>query len=122
MSDESDGSAAVVVGVPDLFFASKISQTAKLLGTNIKLVSQPEALVEKGSAAKLVLIDLAATSLDPLGAIARIKQAGAVRVVAFANHEQSGLMEAARQAGGDEVLTRGAFAADLPRILGAGAD
>jgi len=119
MSEASDGAAAIVVGVPDLFFASKISQTAKLLGADIKLVSQADALVDKGSAAKLVLIDLAATSLDPLGAIARIKEAGAARVVAFANHENGGLMEAARKAGGDEVLTRGAFAADLPRILGA---
>jgi CheY-like chemotaxis protein len=116
MSDEA--AAAVVVAVPDLFFASKISQTAKLLGATIKFVSQPEALIEEGGTAKLVLIDLAALSLDPLGAIARIKQTGAARVIAFANHENTTLMEAARQAGGDEVLTRGAFAADLPRILG----
>jgi len=98
MPDESESAAAVIVGVPDLFFASKISQTAKLLETDIKFVSQAEALIAKGSAAKLVLIDLAATSLDPLEAIARIKEAGAARVVAFANHENGSLMEAARQA------------------------
>ena len=45
------------------------------------------------------------------------KAAGATRVVGFLGHLQEDLIAAARQAGVDEVLTRGQFVARLDELL-----
>jgi hypothetical protein len=61
---------------------------------------------------------------DPLGTVAALKAdaaTSAIRTVGYVSHVQTDLIEAARQAGVDEVMARSAFAARLPEILaGAG--
>lgn len=110
-----------VAAVPDLFFQSKISGTANQLGVTVRFAQTKEALLAQAAdGARLVLVDLAAAGLEPVDLIARLKADPATRelpVVAFANHERSDLMEAARAAGCDEVLTRGAFSQGLADIL-----
>jgi CheY-like chemotaxis protein len=69
----------------------------------------------------LVILDLGQKSIDAVQVITRLRAEPALRdvpVVGFANHERSDLMEAARQAGCDEVLTRGAFSSGLADLLG----
>lgn len=111
----------VVAGVPDLFFASKIGETARQLGVAVEFASSGQALLEKASPApSLVILDLGAASLDPISLITQLKAnpaLGSARVVGFVNHERTDLVEQARQAGCDQVLTRGAFAKDLPSLL-----
>lgn len=111
----------VVAGVPDLFFASKIGETARQLGVAVEFASSGQVLLEKASTGpSLVILDLGAASLDPIGLIARLKANPTpenARVVGFANHERTDLIEQAREAGCDQVLTRGAFAKDLPGLL-----
>ena len=107
----------IVAGVPDLFFASKIGETARRLGVEVVFAQTAEALERKAAAgADLVILDLSASALDPVGLIGRLK-AERAPVVAFANHEQRELMEAARTAGCDRVMTRGAFSSGLPAIV-----
>ncbi len=121
MPDEKAGT--IVAGVPDLFFAAKIGETARQLGVTVEFASSAEAVLEKASRSpSLVILDLGAAPLQPLGLIAKLKTDPALRaarVVGFVNHERSDLMEQARQVGCDEVLTRGAFTKGLPAILGA---
>jgi len=111
----------VVAGVPDLFFAAKIGETARQIGVAIEFASSRQALLDKASRAPaLVILDLGAAALDPIGLIAKLKADPALRstrVVGFVNHERTDLIEQARQAGCDEVLTRGAFTKGLPGIL-----
>jgi CheY-like chemotaxis protein len=115
----------IVAGVPDLFFATRIAETARQLGVSIVFATSGQAIVDKASGGPaLVILDLAAAPLDPIGLIAKLKaDSGArpARVIGFVNHERTDLIEQARQAGCDEVLTRGAFTKSLPDLLAAAA-
>ena len=112
----------VIAGVSDLLFTSKISETARLLGISVGFAGSREALFRKASQApRLIVLDLNLKPLDPLALIRDLKgnpDLAEVPVTAFVNHECADLIEAARQAGCDEVLTRGAFSSGLPKILG----
>lgn len=111
----------VVAGVPDLFFAARIGETARQMGVAIEFASSGQAVLEKAAgAASLVILDLGAAALDPIKLIAQLKAGPALekaRVVGFVNHERTDLIEQAREAGCDQVLTRGAFTKDLPALL-----
>lgn len=109
----------VVAGVPDLFFASKIAETARQVGVAVEFASSRQALLDKtAEPPALIILDLGAATLEPLALIALLKAGPqAARVVAFVNHERTDLIEQARQAGCDEVMTRGAFAKNLPGML-----
>ena len=116
-----DSPAFAVAGVPDLFFSSKITGTASHLGLKIILAGNTEVLLARAAeGAAVVLLDLSATALDPIGTIGRLKSdptTAKIRIVAFANHENTVDMQRARDAGCDEVMTRGAFSSALPTIL-----
>jgi len=117
-----DSPAFAVAGVPDLFFSSKITETARHLGLKVVLAGTADALVTHAAGgAGIVLLDLGAAQLDPIGTITRLKSdpaTASIRIVAFANHEKADEMRRAREAGCDEVMTRGAFSSGLPSLLG----
>jgi hypothetical protein len=107
--------------VNDLFFYSKIRQTARQLGVEL-LPAQPERLAVQAAerSAGAVLVELGSGLESALQAVRALKAdpaLSAVRVVAFGSHVQTDVLEAARQAGCDEVLGRGEFTARLPEIL-----
>lgn len=112
----------ILGAVPDLFFWSKVSATAARLGHQAQLVTTRDAVmagVEAG--ADLVLVDLDATALDPIGILRSLRrQDGPDRpeLVAFASHVHVQRLEEARAAGCRRVLSRGKLAASLPRLLG----
>jgi CheY-like chemotaxis protein len=116
-----DSPAFAVAGVPDLFFSSKITETARHLGLQVVLAGTADALVARAAGgAAIVLLDLGAAQLDPIGTITRLKSdpaTASIRIVAFANHEKTDEIRPAREAGCDEVMTRGAFSSRLPSIL-----
>jgi CheY-like chemotaxis protein len=111
----------IIAGVPDLFFAAKIGETARQLGVAVEFVSSRKDVLERTSPVPaLVILDLGAAALEPIGIIARLKadpDLRAARVVGFVNHERTDLIEQAKQAGCDEILTRGAFTKGLAGIL-----
>lgn len=116
-----DSPAFAVAGVPDLFFSSKITETARHLGLQVVLAGTADALVTRAAGgAAIILLDLGAAQLDPIATISRLKSdpaTASIRIVAFANHEKTDDIRQAREAGCDEVLTRGAFSSGLPAIL-----
>jgi CheY-like chemotaxis protein len=116
-----DSPAFAVAGVPDLFFSSKITGTASHLGLKVILAGNSEVLLARAAeGAAIVMLDLSATQLDPIGTITRLKSDPAtaeIRIVVFANHENAEGMQRARDAGCNEVMTRGAFSSALPSIL-----
>lgn len=115
-------SPQVIAGVSDLLFTSKISETARRLGISVGFAGSQEALLRKAARTpRLIILDLNLKSLDPVALIRGLKgnpDLAEVPVTAFVNHECSDLIEGARQAGCDTVLTRGAFSSGLPKILG----
>jgi CheY-like chemotaxis protein len=114
----------IIAVVDDLLFCSRIRGAARQAGVPIRFVRSPQALREAAAAAApaLVILDLDADRLDPLGVVASLKADPAttgVRTVGFVSHVRADRVAAARAAGVDEVMARSAFAADLPAIVGA---
>ena len=107
--------------VDDLFFLSKIQQTAKLLGVRVEVVT-PGKLAERAAQIPIrgVILDLnyrSGSALDTLRAIKADAKIGATQVVGFLSHVQTDLATAAREAGCDLVLARSTFSQKLPELL-----
>lgn len=112
----------ILAVVDDLIFTSKIRTTAAGLGVTVAFARSPEgALAEmRASAPSLVIFDLNSQRTDPLGTVAAMKKDEAlasIPAVGFVSHVQGDLIEAARKAGVDEVLSRSAFTQRLGEIL-----
>jgi len=93
--------AQVLAMVDDLFFQSKIIETARHLGVDLKICTTPDALAAELSKATphLVVVDLNARN-QPLDAIARMQSlAASVPLVGFLSHVQTELAEQAQAAG-----------------------
>jgi CheY-like chemotaxis protein len=110
----------VVVVVPDLFFATRIESTAKLLGVRIRPVEIAGALAAcRSDPPELLILDLHAGG-DPVALARGLKSNPATRdipIVAFYSHVERELRESALAAGIDRVMPRSAFTARLPEIL-----
>ena len=107
--------------IDDLFFLSKIQQTAKLVDVCVELVA-PGQLAERVVQApvRAVILDLnhrSGSALDALRAIKADAKVGATPVVGFLSHVQTDLAAAAREAGCDLVLARSTFSQKLPELL-----
>ncbi len=113
----------VLAAIPDLFFSSKVSGAARQLGIDVQIADSRETLLQHAvRGPDLLLIDLDASTLDGIGLVKELrslKLPRPLRLVAFASHVHSDLLEGARAAGCDQVLTRGALAANLPQVLAA---
>jgi CheY-like chemotaxis protein len=112
----------ILCGVDDLIFSIKISTAAKALGVDIFFERSPDQLVPRirEKMPSLVILDLNSSKMRPLEIIAQLKGDPALRdvhVLGYVSHVHSDLIEAARQAGIDEVLARSAFSERLGEIL-----
>ncbi len=112
----------ILAAVDDLMFSSKIRTTAGQLGLDVTFARSPEQVLEQARALSpgVVILDLNSTRCRPLEAIASLKadpDLAALPTVGFVSHVQTDLIEAARQAGTDEILPRSAFTAQLAEIL-----
>jgi CheY-like chemotaxis protein len=133
--------ADVLALVDDLFFQSKLAETARHVGVTLQTVTTGDALTEAASTnvPRLVLVDLNARA----GAIEAVERmcgsqksdqgdesaspndadAGMIGgnahlpVIAFLSHVQTELAERARAAGCTNVLPRSKFTAELAQIL-----
>jgi CheY-like chemotaxis protein len=114
-------SKAILAVVDDLFFLSKIQQTAQRIGVTVETVAPAELAGRAAEGAPGgVLVDLNHRSGASVEAVRALKASAAgerVPVVGFFSHVQEELGRAARQAGCDRVMARSAFATQLPRLL-----
>lgn len=111
--------AQVLAMLDDLFFQSKIIETARHVGVDLKICTTPDALAAEISKAtpNLVVVDLNAHN-QPLDAVQRMQSlAPGVRLVGFLSHVQTDLAEQARAAGCSEVMPRSKFTQDLATIF-----
>ena len=111
----------ILAVVDDLFFLSKIQQTAANVGIEVR-PAQPGDL--EGLIAQVVpkglIIDLNHRSGKALEVLRYLKSGVTTKdipVVGFVSHVQSEVIAAARDAGCDRVLARSAFTAQLPALL-----
>jgi len=110
----------VLAVVTDLFFVTRIRTTAEHLGVAIDEASADTALARcRAQAPDLVVVDLHGPG-DPVGLIAALKAdeaLAAIEVVAYCEHTDAPLKDAAAHAGADVVLPRSAFTVKLAQIL-----
>ncbi len=114
-------STLVLAWAADLMSGARMRGAAEATGTTLRLVRSGEELLRVAAAEspRLIVVDLEARG-DPAAAIARLKAdpaTAAVPVLAFAPHVREDAIAAARAAGAERVLARGAFIRDLPRLL-----
>jgi len=103
--------------IDDLFFTSKFREIAKSLGSEAVVCRSAASLPND---AARVVVDLSATTFDPIAEIANIKSGTAPRpVTAFFSHVQIDMKERAERAGADEVIPRSAFARRLAELISA---
>lgn len=111
--------ADVVALVDDLFFQSRLLETAKQVGVELRACSTADALVMEISAAepRLVIVDLNSHG-NPIDAIRRVQAIGhEVPLIGYLSHVQIELSESARAAGCRDVMPRSKFTRDLATIL-----
>jgi PleD family two-component response regulator len=112
----------ILAVLDDLMFTSKIRTAASRLGVTVTFArSSDAALAEmRRNAPSLVILDLNNPRTEPLAIVAGMKQEPAlasVRTVGYASHVQTEVINAARQAGVDDVMARSAFTERLAAIL-----
>ncbi len=117
-------SGPVLAWAADLVSAARIRGAAQAAGTELRLVRGADELLRAAAAEqpRLIVVDLEARG-EPAAAIARLKAdaaTAAIPVIAFAPHVREDALAAARSAGAERVLARGAFIRDLPRLLSGG--
>ena len=111
----------ILAVVDDLFFAAKISETAKRAGVGVEFATTEEAVL--GFAAQkpsLIIVDLNLNTVQPLPLIAKLKSHPDLKqtsLLAFVSHVQGELKLRAQKAGCDMVLARSSFSQNLPQIL-----
>jgi DNA-binding NarL/FixJ family response regulator len=105
----------------DLMVLSTVTGSARKLGLRMDVAATPDELVEQVRAdpTGLVVLDLSFPDIcpDELVPLLRSSAEPPRRIVAFGPHVHEKLLEAARAAGCDEVVSRGQFHAGLDEIL-----
>ena len=107
----------MLVAVRDLVFRSKIHAAAERLGIELRLAPRGVPLSEaaRDLGGGTALVDLSEPGV--LDEIRTVKRAGGVRVVGFLGHLEVELATAAREAGTDEILSRGQLVQRLDDLL-----
>lgn len=112
---------SVALLTTDLMQSSQVSGAAQRVGTQLRVFSAADALCSALAAepARLVVIDLSLPGLDVPALMARLQQlpAGPPRTLAFGPHVHRDRLAQAREAGCQQVVSRGQFHAEMDGLL-----
>lgn len=119
-----DSPTRIYAFIEDLFFLTKIQDTARKLNVKIEFVKTGDDVLERveqqnGEAPSLILFDLNNVNAKPLQTIPKLraKFKRGTSIVGFVSHVQGDLKLKAQDAGCDVVMPRSAFSSNLPQIL-----
>ena len=112
----------ILAVVDDLFFVSKLQETARLVGAQLATVRAAAFHLDDLRRQKpaLIIFDLNTTSGNAADLIRQLKSDAELKeipVLAFFSHVQVELQRAAQEAGCDQILPRSQFTATLPQLL-----
>lgn len=104
----------------DLFLGSRVRAAADSQGRVLTVAASGSMAFKRlqESAFRLVIIDLETPGVDVSQLVQQRGEAGLPRFLAYGPHVRAAMLKAARDAGCDEVLTRGQFDATMNDILG----
>ena len=107
----------VLAVAPDLFFAVRISATARNAAVALELVPAPRAAARAAEAGvALLILDLHAPGAVTLVSALKAAQPE-LPVVGFYSHVETALRRSALEAGADAALPRSVFVERLPDLL-----
>lgn len=117
----------ILYAAADLIWASKIKATADAMGLAarpVRTMEMLEARLADTPEIKALLVDLD-KGQEGLDLIARLRDAAkgagprerAIRVLAWGPHVAKDLLQAARDAGANDIMTRGSFDAHMEETL-----
>ena len=118
--------AMIVAVIDDLMMRSRVSTAATGTSIVVRFASGEDhvvALASSSPSPSLLIVDLNGRRTDAAALIARLKATpacSAVRVLGFVSHVDVATIAAARAAGIDDVVARGAFVDHLPDVLAGG--
>ena len=108
----------IILVATDLMLASRLVGLAQGCGATVE---QRRDLPATAGTFDLAVVDLQGLDEAPATAVARLRAAGTaehpVRVVAFGPHVATRLLDEARAAGADEVVSRGELLGNFPTIV-----
>jgi hypothetical protein len=119
-----DAPTRIYAFIEDLFFVTKMQDTARKLNVKLEFVKSGEDMLERveqqgGDAPSLIVFDLNNVNAKPLATIPKLraKFKRGTSIVGFVSHVQGDLKLKAQEAGCDVVMPRSAFSSNLPQIL-----
>jgi len=118
-----DGSTRILAFIDDLFFRTKVQETARKLNVKLEFVKTEKDVLERLEASEeqpsLIIFDLNNVAAKPLSTIPKLKSRlkKGTSIVGFVSHLQGDLKIKALEAGCDAVMPRSAFSQNLPQIL-----
>ncbi len=104
----------------DLLFLSRVTSQAQALGIPMRIVRNGEALIQLGSEQplQLVILDLSTKGWEVVATVSALKASNpSPHIVAYGPHVDSQTLANAKNAGCDEVLTKGQFDRTIAEIL-----
>jgi DNA-binding NtrC family response regulator len=111
----------IVLLTGDLTVVSRVEGAAGRMGATLHTAASLDQLADccNAAPADVVMVDLATPAVDMHALVKDVKmnQLTAPRIVAFGPHVHELRLAAARQAGCDEVVSRGQFFSQLDSIL-----
>lgn len=115
----SDSPLRLLIVCNDLFFSTQLRSAAERAGAEVDLELQGSQAAAHATAERydVVVIDLESPGLNLQGLMASLKEGSRPRVIGFGPHVQEQRLTAAREAGCDQVVSRGRIAVSLPQFL-----
>lgn len=116
---DGDSKPEVLLVSADLFLGSRIQGAVTSAGATLKVVARGDSAVVRLSdgSVSLVLIDLETPGVDTAEVVRAANASCPTPSVAYGPHVKEHLLNAARDAGCSEVLSRGKFDASIGQIL-----
>ena len=124
LPDRQDTSTRIFAFVDDLFFQTKIQDTARKLNVKVEFVKTDQDILSRleqdtVEPPSLVIFDLNNANAKPLATIPKLrsKLKKTTSILGFVSHVQGDLKVKAQEAGCDAVMPRSAFSQNLHQIL-----
>jgi CheY-like chemotaxis protein len=118
-----DASTRILAFIDDLFFRTKVQETARKLNIKVEFVKSDKEVLQHIEATEeqpsLIIFDLNNAAAKPLSTIPKLKTRlkKGTSIVGFLSHVQGDLKVKALEAGCDAVMPRSAFSQNLPQLL-----
>jgi hypothetical protein len=120
----ADANSRIFAFVDDLFFATKIQETARKLNVKVEFTKNEKDLSDRilqngEEKPSLIIFDLNNVNAKPLTLIPKLKSKlkKGTSIIGFLSHVQGDLKQKAHEVGCDMVLPRSAFSQNLPQLL-----